>query len=146
MYNEVPTKDVVNEIMKRMVYYYFGEDDVKESYLNNIRSAWEDFIDEQNSGDSEEICNFSLIGDLPGVEIVSGEILVDYPVFEDSSEYDEDTDDFIEVAKDNYMLPHTWIKINGCVFEFSKGALIDNIDWDDVYDVDAEDITRYKEF
>lgn len=146
MYNELPTKEIVNEIMKRIVYDYFGEDDVKESYLNNIQSAWEDFIDEQKTGDSEEICNFSLIGDLPGVEIVSGEIEVDYPVYEEGNEYDEESDDFIEVEKENYKVIHTWVKINNEIFEFSKGTLVDYIDWDDIYDINAEDISRYNEF
>ena len=35
--------------------------------------------------------------------------------------------------------------INGEIFEFSKGTLVDYIDWDDVYDVDPEDIGKYKE-
>ena len=147
MSNEfLSTKEIVNEIKKRIVFEYFGEDDVKESYLNNVQNAWEDYIDEQNFGDSQEICNFSLIGDIEGVEIVSGEIEVDYPTYEEKTEYDEDSDDFVEIEAENYFIEHTWIKINGEIFEFSKGTLVDYIDWDDMYDVNAEEINKYREF
>ena len=147
MNNEfLSTKEIVNEIKKRIVFEYFGEDDVIESYLNNIQQAWEDYVDEQNFGDSQEICNFSLFGDIEGVEIVSGEIEVDYPTYEEKNEYDEELDDFVEVEAENYFIEHTWVLINGEIFEFSKGTLVDYIDWDDIYDVNAEEINKYREF
>ena len=145
MCSELTTKEIINEIKRRLVCEYFGEDDVRESYLNNIQSAWEDFIDEQKTGDSEEIYNSILFSDIPNVQIISGKIEVDYPTTDEVAEYDEEFDDYVETEVDNYFFEHTWIKINGEIFEFSKGTLVDYIDWDDVYDVDPEDIGKYKE-
>lgn len=135
------TKNTINEIKRVLVYDYYGEDDVKESYLNNIELAWKDFVDNQVEGDSLYIC--TLIENIDDVEHFYGEIEVDYPTYEDIDEYDDDSDDYVEVEKENYFFDHHWVTINGDIYEFSKGTLKDNIDWDDMYNVETEDENRY---
>jgi len=137
------TKELINEVKTILVYDYFGENDVKESYLNNIELAWRDFIDNQVIGDSQYIC--TLIDNLEGIQHFYGEIEVDYPSYEESDEYDVDVDDYIETKKENYFFEHHWITINDEIFEFSKGTLKDYIDWDDLYSIDCEDTNKYNQ-
>lgn len=135
------TKDIINEVKKTLVYDYYGEEDINESYLGNIELAWKDFVDNQVIGNCQYICHS--ISNIDGVEHIFGEIEVDYPTYEDVEEYDDEENDYVEIEKENYLLTHHWVTINGSVYEFSKGTLKDYIDWDDLYSVDCEDDGRY---
>jgi len=146
MCQDSTTKEIVREIMKRLVYNYFTEEDVIESYFNNIELAWEDFIDDQQLGDCENICDLNLLSDIPNIEVIYGLIEVDYPIYDEILEYDNESGDYFENESKVYYLPHYWIKVNGDTFEFSKGTLADYIDWDDIYGVETENTERYKEF
>ena len=135
------TKEIIKEIKLLLINDYYGEHDFKESYLSNIDLAWKDFVDNQVMGDCQYICH--IISNIEGVEHVFGEIEVDYPSYEEVDEYDIDEDDYVESEKENYYFTHHWVTINGIVYEFSKGTLIDYIDWNDLYNVDCEDDNRY---
>ena len=136
------TKEIIKEVKTTLVYDYYGEDDINESYLGNVELAWKDFVDNQVMGNCQYICQ--IVSEIDGVDHVFGEIEVDYPTYEDVDEYDDDVDDYIEVEKENYLLTHHWVTINGIIYEFSKGTLKEYIDWDDLYDVDCDDESRYK--
>lgn len=136
------TKEIINEVKTTLVYDYYGEDDINESYLGNIELAWKDFIDNQVMGNCQYICN--IISEIDGVNHVFGEIEVDYPSYEEAEEYDNDAEDYVEIEKENYYLSHHWVTINGIIYEFCKGTLNDYIDWSDLYDIDCEDENRYK--
>ena len=42
------------------------------------------------------------------------------------------------------LMTHHWITINGKIYDFSKGTLLNYINWDDVYDVNTDgDEWRY---
>lgn len=135
------TKEIILEIKKILLFDYYGEDDINESYLGDIELAWKDFIDNQEMGDCQYICNS--LKNINGVQLVFGEIEVDYPSYEESEEYDLDEDDYVETEKENYFFTHHWVLINNYIFEFSKGTLKDNIDWVDLYSVDPEITEKY---
>lgn len=125
---QIEEKSLIEEIKKYLI---------SEGVFDYDR--WEEFIDNQNMGECQSIVSLiiSEFGNR-GVIKVFGEIEVDNPSIYYEEEYDEDTDDYIEVKKENFKFTHHWVKINGEIYDFSKGTLKDNIEWFDLYDVSID--------
>lgn len=45
-----------------------------------------------------------------------------------------DTEYLDEEGEEQNIMTHHWVTIDGKLFDFTKGTLIDYINWDDVYD------------
>lgn len=96
-------------------------DTIKKQLLeDNEYQSWEDFIDSQNLGDCQSIINNIKNMNIDGVKAIFGEIEILYP--NDKKYY-------------NKIMTHHWIEIYGQIYEFSKGTLIDYVDWNDKYSV-----------
>jgi hypothetical protein len=90
---------------------------------------WKDFVDHQSLGDCQNIVG--VIEELPLFESHFGHIKTDEPYY--SSENDEMID----------VMTHHWVSLNGVPYEFSKGTLKEYIHFDDLYNVNVEDVSRY---
>ncbi len=123
--NESNNIDIIEQIKKFLI----SEDEYDYE-------TWDEFIDNQEMGDCQLIVsiivnNFSN----SGVNKVFGEIEVDTPSKEYDEEYNDVLDDYEEIEIDNFHFTHHWIEINGQIYDFSKGTLQNNIEWNNLYDV-----------
>ncbi len=102
----------------------------------NKYDTWEEFIEQQKIGDSQNISyQLEEIGkknNLP-VKCHFGEIVLD------NYYYDNNTNDEVKT------LSHHWITINDDIVEFSKGALKNYIEWNNLYDVYCESENIYEQ-
>lgn len=131
--NEKHSNDtqLIDNIKKSLIMETLvDEDEFNELYNGDWDLAWRSFVDNQENGDCQGIVS-SIIDDFKKVKKVFGEIEVDESYVD---EYDEE----------QTLMTHHWVKINGKIYDFSKGTLRDYINWDDVYDVNVDgDEWRY---
>ena len=95
---------------------------------NDIES-WEKFVDHQELGDCQGIVS-SIVYNFPIAEKVFGEIEIDESYID---EYEDEQN----------LMTHHWVKIDNIIYDFSKGTLIDYIDFRDLYEVEIIDDWRY---
>lgn len=105
------------EVIKEYLIKEFGED------------TWEDFVDSQEIGDCQAIVSF-IVKDFPIAKKVFGEIEVDEPYCDES-------------GREQILMTHHWITINGVPYDFSKGTLKNYIDFFDIYDPAIYELERY---
>ena len=101
---------------------------VKETLINEDNfdeDTWENFVDNQLMGDCQLIVSF-IKYNFPHIKKVFGEIEVDEPYID-------------KYGKEQVLMTHHWVDINGHICDFSKGTLIDYINWDDKYDPCIDD-------
>jgi hypothetical protein len=112
-----------------------NEEEFNELYNGDWDLAWKKFVDNQENGDcqgivSRIIYNFKTV--IKTIKKVFAEIEVDEPYID-------------EYGDEQTLMTHHWITINGNIYDFSKGTLLDYINWDDVYDVNVDgDEWRYR--
>lgn len=95
--------------------------------------SWEDFVNDQSLGDCQYITNLIEKLNLPGVVHCIGEIELDEPYYSIES-------DSMEIK-----MVHHWVKINGTIFDFSKGTLKYYLEDQDLDSVEVIDDWRYNE-
>jgi hypothetical protein len=93
-------------------------DKIKVELMNEYDCGWESFIDGQSLGDCQSIVSSIKHFNIPGVKTHFGEIKVEYPIDEDY---------------EGKIMTHHWCSYEGNILEFSKGTLVDYVDWGDVY-------------
>jgi hypothetical protein len=113
---------IIEEIKKSLIMEtLIDEEEFQEEYNGDWNKAWEDYVDKQNIGDCQGIVS-SIIHYFPQVVKCFGEIEVDNSYIDENNE-------------EQILMTHHWIKINDTIYDFSKGTLMDYIQWDDVYNV-----------
>ena len=103
-----------------------------KKYLYELEGndSWKEFIDNQELGNCQSIVS-DIKRKYPFVKSVFGEIYVD------ESYIDED-------GEEQYKMTHHWIEYKNQIYEFSKGTLKDYITFENLYDVDPENESRYR--
>jgi hypothetical protein len=127
-FNESITDEpkLIEEIKKSLIMETFIDDEeFQEEYNGDWDKAWKDYVDKQNIGDCQGIVS-SIRLDFPQVKKCFGEIEVD-------EAYTDDNDE------EQTLMTHHWVIINNNIYDFSKGTLVDYIEWGDVYDVSTVD-------
>jgi len=125
------TQELIQQIKKSLIMETLvDEDEFNELYNGDWDLAWKNFVDNQENGDCQGIVS-GIIYNFKNVKKVFGEIEVDEPYID-------------EYGDEQTLMTHHWITINGKIYDFSKGTLLDYINWDDVYDVNTDgDEWRY---
>ena len=93
-------------------------------------SCWNEFVDNQKLGDCQGIVS-SIIREFPQFKKRFGSIVTDEPYYNSEEDMFGDT------------MTHHWVSLNGIPYEFSKGTLKDYIHFDNLYDVNVEDLSIY---
>ena len=126
-------QEIVHEIQRRLIFENLVDEEEFNERFESFEEAWKNFVDNQEIGDCQEICSPINFKGLSNVKSHFGEIEVDEP----STDFED--------GKENYMFTHHWLSIDGQIYEFSKGTLKNNIEWDDLYGVENEGEYRYNE-
>jgi hypothetical protein len=118
-------KNIIEDIKKSLIMETLvDEDEFNELFNGDWDLAWKKFVDEQVNGECQGIVS-SIIIDFPQVKKVFGEIEIDESYID--SYGDEQT-----------LMTHHWVTIDDVIYDFSKGTLVDYIEWSDKYDVSVD--------
>jgi len=115
------TEQPIPDLLERVKYSLYEY----EGY-----SSWNEFIDHQRLGDCQGIVS-SIISEFPQFKKHFGHIKTDEPFY--SSEDEEVID----------VMTHHWVSLNGIPYEFSKGTLKHYIKFNNLYDINIEDVSIY---
>lgn len=109
----------------------FNVEEIKKYlYESEGHDSWEEFVDRQRLGDCQSIVS-DIKRKYPFVKSVFGEIEIDEPYYDEEGE-------------EQYKMTHHWIEYKNQIYEFSKGTLKDYIIFDNLYDIDPENESRYQ--
>jgi hypothetical protein len=129
--NNISTEEIISLIQKHIV---------EENYENEytLDEGWHKFIDNQEMGDCQGIVSGIIMFAKNNawsdrVKKHFGHITTDEPSIDEDGE-------------ENYEFTHHWVTIDDKIVEFSKGTLRDYIEWDNLYDIDPEDVDKYNSF
>lgn len=111
-YNETLNFD--NEIVETIKNHLMELEDIDN---------WKQYVDNQEMGECQTIVSHIMRMKLPGVEKCFGEIQIKDALYEE--DYDK-------------IMTHHWVKINGEIYDFSKGTLKDWVSFFDKYGVEGD--------